>query len=372
MARRHDYCGGDSDADADSESESNSRTTSRQRKDGGRPSSKCNSDYARRTKMAHASKASKPINTDSESSTSDESENDYLVKKPRKTVKTKRRKARKPIDTDSDSSYSSSCSSSSLSSPWSSSSSSFSSSSCSSSLSSSSEEPEDKRLFRKSKAKAKKMKAKRKAKKKAKKKAKRAKENAKRRKSAKKKAKEREAKKTKTKKKAMAVDSETSDSSDSGTDGAFKMQKHANANKSVKTGASGPSNAIDSMPDAGVDHDLVVPNAQSSKRKPEAMRWSSIGAAHAANGNAEGSNEARPRVTVTVNGRGKVIAATPQEVDFLPPGTTLSRHQRSPHASEELDQAVHKAKPGVHLKRWTGRASGKSMSVVVVVVADRR
>jgi hypothetical protein len=280
-----------------------------------------------------------------------------MIKQPVKMVETKRRKALEPSDTDSETNSSSRS--------WSASSSS--SSSSSSASSSSSEESEYERLRRKSKTKAKKKAEMKKFKKKAEKK--KAKEKVKRKAE---KESRKKAKKTKVKKKALVINSETSDSPDSGTDADIKMQKHANANKSVKTGASGPSNAISSIPGAGVDHDLVVPTVQSSKRKPEAMRWSSIGAGHAADGNAEGNDKARPRATVTVNGRGKVIAATPQEVDFLPSGTRLSRNQWSPHASEELDRAAHRAKSGVHLKRWTGRASGKPMSVVVVVVADRR
>jgi hypothetical protein len=82
MARRHDHI--DSDSDSDSESDSNSRTTFRQHKACGRSSSKHNSDKARRAKMAYAKKASKPIYTDSESSTSDESEDNHLARNLRK------------------------------------------------------------------------------------------------------------------------------------------------------------------------------------------------------------------------------------------------------------------------------------------------
>jgi hypothetical protein len=311
VARRNNY------SDGDSESDSNSRTISRQHKACGKSSSKHNSDDARRAKMAYAKEASKPIYTDSESSTSNESEDDYLVSKSKRRVKTKWRKACKPTCTDPESSSSSSSSSSSedeseydrpirrsrerteakAKKPGK-------PAYTNSESGTSDDDSEYESSSRKSNKKVKKMKAKTKAKK-------------------------MEAKKMEAKKKAVFLDSETSDSSDSGMNSIRKMQKLlVKANESVRTVASSSSNAINSLPDTGVDNDLVGPTTQSSIRQPEPMRRDSTGAAHAAGGNAKGNNEASQRATITVNGTGKVMAITPPAIDPDLSETTISRNQR--------------------------------------------
>jgi hypothetical protein len=173
------------------------------------------------------------------------------------------------------------------------------------------------------------------------------------------------AKKMEAKKKAFSLDSKTSDSSDSGMNSTRKIQKLlVKANESVRTVASGSPNAIDSLPDTGVDDDLIISTTQSNVRQPKALRWDLIGAAHAAGGNAEGNNEARHRASITVNGRGKVMAITPPAIDPDLSEITFS-NQWSKHTFKELDLAAHRPRSGVYFKRWTGRASGKPISVIV-------
>jgi hypothetical protein len=107
--------------------------------------------------------------------------------------------------------------------------------------------------------------------------------------------------------------------------------------------------------------------AQSGIRKPEAMRLDQMEMSQACEGNVADKEIKRMTPAMAIR-KGRRIDITPPPVEPQLYESPFSRNQWSRLTAEKRDRTVYRAKSG-YTKRWTGRASGKRLSVVVT---DRR
>jgi hypothetical protein len=172
----------------------------------------------------------------------------------------------------------------------------------------------------------------------------------------------------KRRKKSQYVDSDVFDS-----DAPIKKTKVKIKTK-ARTAASGSPDPTNSSSETESDEKMAIAKterktstSQSGIRKPEAMRLDQMEMSEACEGNVA-DKEIKRMTPAMATRKGRRIEITPPPIDPQLYESPLSRNQWSRLTAEKRDRTVYRAKSG-YTKRWTGRASGKRLSVVVT---DRR